>query len=160
MTVPFAPPAQDVRKLQYWWLGFAGLLLAGGIGALGRSYNHLGSISQVLRVQHSFFHQLQNQLFIFVLLLVVSCTGRKAVWWVAVAIIVIKAAHLVLYYVTTDFWIRSDSYYSEFSYCCTVLHLRIVPGIFFDDPISLVAMLGLYLYWLVVCRRILSTPES
>lgn len=79
MAAPFIPPVQDVRKLQYWWLGFAGLLLAGGMGAIYRSYDRLGSISEVLRVHHAFFHQVENQFFIFVLLLVVSCTGRKAV---------------------------------------------------------------------------------
>jgi len=156
MGTPFVSPAQEVRKLQYWWLGFVGLLLAGGIGAIGRSYGRIGSISAVLRGQHSFFHQLEHQLFIFSLLLLVSYTGRKAVWWVAVGIIVLKAVFLVSYYLTTNYQIRSDSYYGEFSYCCTVLHLRVLPGLFFSDPINLVAMLGLYGYWLVVCRRILS----
>jgi len=96
------------------------------------------------------------QLVVFLLLLVVSTTARKAVWWLAVGIIATKAALLVAYYLTPDIAVQSTSYYSEFLYCCLVLHLRYLPGLFFDEPFS-VALLGLYAYWLVLCGQMLRT---
>jgi hypothetical protein len=138
---PFAPSIRDVRTLQYWWLGFAGLLLIGG-----------------LVVYTPFQRQVRFQFLVFLLLLVVSTTAKKAVWWLAVGIIVLKAGLLVAYYLTTTIAVQSKMYYEELLYCCTVLHLRYVPGIFFSEPFSL-ALLGLYAYWLVVCRRILRTKE-
>jgi hypothetical protein len=155
---PFAPSIRDVRTLQYWWLGFAGLLLIGGLVVFFRSYDQAGSVQQALHHYTPFQRQVRFQFLVFLLLLVVSTTAQKAVWWLAVGIIVLKAGLLVAYYLTTTIAVQSKMYYEELLYCCTVLHLRYVPGIFFSEPFSL-ALLGLYAYWLVVCRRILRTKE-
>jgi len=152
----FAPPIRAVRTLQYWWLGFTGLLLAGGLVVFGHSYGQAGSVREALTHYPHFQHQVVHQLLVFLLLLVVSTTARKAVWWLAIGIITIKAVFLVAYYVTTNIAIQSSEYYGEFMYCCTVLHLRYVPGMFFSEPFSL-ALLGLYAYWVVVCWSIVQT---
>lgn len=156
--VSFAPARRDVRTLQYWWLGFAGLLLAGGLAVFFRSYYQTGSVREALQHFGPFRHGVAHQRLVFLLLLVVSTTARKAVWWLAVGIIVLKAASLVAYYLTHTLAVQSVSYYNDLSYCCQVLHLSLVPGLFFTEPCSL-AILGLYCYWLVICWRILRTVE-
>jgi hypothetical protein len=156
---PFAPPFRDVRTLQYWWLGFMGLLLAGGLTVLGRNYAQVGSFGEALQWNRHFLHQVLHQLLVFTLLLVVSYTGRKAVWWLAISIITLKATFLVFYFTATNWGVNSSVYYEEFSYCCEVLHLDFVLGIFFSDPISLVTMLSLYAYWLLMCLGILRAAK-
>ena len=153
---PFAPPLRDVRTLQYWWFGFAGLLLAGGMVVYFRSYGQVRSVHEALQHYSTFRHQVVRQFLVFLLLLVVSTTARKAVWWLAVGIITSKAVYLVVYYATTNIPVQSNSYYGEFLHCCTALHLSFLPGLFFSEPFSL-ALLGLYAYWLVLCCRILRT---
>jgi hypothetical protein len=156
---PFVPPAREVRKLQYWWLGFAILLAAGGLTVLLQNGYRTGSLEGAFHGRRAFLHQVEHQLGIFLLLLVVSYTARKAVWWVAVGIIACKAISLVSYYLTTNWQESSIGYYEVLTYSCTLLHLGPVPSIIFIEPINLVTMLGLYAYWLVLCRRILSATE-
>lgn len=155
---PFTPSSRDVRTLQYWWLGFAGLLLIGGLVVFVRSYAQEGSVQQALHHYAPFQRQVRFQFLVFLLLLVVSTTAQKAAWWLAVGVIVLKAGLLVAYYSTTTITVQSKMYYEELMHCCTVLHLRYVPGIFFTEPFSL-ALLALYTYWLVLCRRILRTNK-
>jgi hypothetical protein len=150
----------DIRKLQYWWLGFAVLLLAGWLASFLRGLSFTGSFTGALWYMRGFKHTVETDFMGFVLLLAVSCTARKAWWWVAIARIGYKAALLLVFYWNT-YYLSEYSYYKDgFSYSCVLLHLEPVRCLLFLDPFRMLTLPALYAYWLFLCIRIWRTPEA
>jgi hypothetical protein len=157
MVRPIAPASLDIRRLQYWWLAVAGLLLAGWLACFFRGYAFTGSFSGALWYNRGFLSTVEGEFMGLLLLLAVSCTAGSALWWVAVARLGYKLGRLLWYYVHMDFLHEFVVYNDGFSYCCTLLHLQWVGRFFFQDPWRMVTLPALYAYWLFLCLRILRT---
>jgi hypothetical protein len=145
-----------IRTLQYWWLGFA-LLLASGWGAARmKCYDYTGSLPGALAFPSAVAHTVRHELMDYVLLLVVTCTARKAVWWVAIGLLGYKAAYLLLHS-----YVAPNQYYHEgLQQSCALLHLELVGRVLFGEGARLLTLPALYVYWLWLCVRILRTPDS
>jgi hypothetical protein len=152
----------DIRKLRYWWLGFAVLLTGGWVTERLRYYGFTGSLSEALAWPSRFVHGVQHELTWLTLLLVVSDTTRKALWWVAIARIVFKAAVALFFF--WDPFHASITFYNDaeiLRHSFGLLHLSPVSRILLNgSPFSLLLQLALYAYWLWLCLRIMRTPNA
>lgn len=152
---------KDLLLLRRHWLAFAFLVLL-GIGGelwLPASQRSAGELYQL----HPRHYWLDLQVAThFGLLVAATYLNRQWLWWLAIYLIGSKLYWLLAYYAFFDYEQSSGTFnyrYLSFPYRLSFLAskwLGILPELLFgNNPLSAAFLTTLYVYWLVLCTRML-----
>ncbi|RSK49940.1 hypothetical protein [Hymenobacter rigui] len=152
-----APLPQQLTYLRRWWMLLGVIVLLGWVDVLLRynpcfdvRYGFVG-VGRV-HLNLAYFHVL-----VYVLLLAISYTEKRILWGLAIGIISYKLYNLLHFHFSIDWHLLSIDYYPELT---RIFHHQVVISILGEflsgsNPVSVVFLSGMYLYWLIGCVRMI-----